>query len=178
MTDRQRPALEGVEVIATLHSTDTRGSSLAIPLSAHLLAGAENTSLLASLNEESGTVRGLHYQSSESPQAKFVWCTRGSAFDVLVDLRRQSSTFGCWMSLRLSPAAGKALWVPPMVAHGYQTLEPHTHINYLLVGARDLEQERTLLWSDEDLAIPWPLKATRISEKDRVGTSWNTIEYY
>jgi len=103
-----------------------------------------------------GVLRGLHYQLA-SPQGKLVRVARGRAYDVAVDLRRSSPRFGRWTGVELSGENRHMLWIPPGFAHGFLALEDETDFLYKCTDFRDAEQERTILWSDPDLAIAWPL---------------------
>lgn len=104
-----------------------------------------------------GVVRGLHYQVTR-PQGKLVQVLRGEIFDVAVDLRRASPTFGRWSGLRLSGDAPRQLWIPPGCAHGFQALSDAAIVAYKLTAAYDVADERALRWDDPALAIDWPLR--------------------
>ncbi len=103
-----------------------------------------------------GVLRGLHYQAVR-PQGKLVRVIAGSAFDVAVDIRRASATFGQWVGVELSAANKRMLWVPPGFAHGFVSLEDGTDFLYKCTDYYAPEHERSLLWSDPALGIPWPL---------------------
>jgi dTDP-4-dehydrorhamnose 3,5-epimerase len=123
-----------------------------------------------SLSRRRGTVRGLHCQIAPSVQGKLVRCIRGAIFDVAVDLRLGSPTFGQHVSAVLSAENGAELWVPGGFLHGFCTLEPDTVVNYKVTAPYDRAAERGLLWNDPALAIPWPVAAEEavLSEKDAV----------
>jgi dTDP-4-dehydrorhamnose 3,5-epimerase len=110
----------------------------------------------------SGTVRGLHFQSPPAAQAKLVWPVRGAIFDVVVDLRVGSPTFGGHVAIELSPDDGQ-IYVPIGFAHGYCTLEAATEVVYKVSAPYAPDQEGGILWNDPELGIPWP-----IAEKDAV----------
>jgi dTDP-4-dehydrorhamnose 3,5-epimerase len=115
-------------------------------------------------------LRGLHYQVRR-PQGKLVMVVAGEIFDVAVDLRRGSPTFRKWASAILSGGAYRALWIPPGFAHGFLVLSEQALVHYKASDYYAPEHERTLLWNDADLAIPWPLEGEPIvSDKDRRGT--------
>lgn len=118
-----------------------------------------------------GVLRGLHYQKPE-PQGKLVRVVSGAVFDVAVDLRRSSPSFGKWFGVELSARNRRMLWVPPGLAHGFLTLEDNTDFVYKCVGYYAAEHEHSLLWNDPAIGIEWPLKGIepKLSEKDRVGT--------
>lgn len=120
-----------------------------------------------SSNTRSGTLRGLHFQAAPSPEAKIVACTRGSVFDVAVDLRTDSPTYGRWAGVELTSENGHAVYVPPGCAHGFQTLEDDTELLYLISEPYDPSLQRGVRWDDPALEIDWPLEPTVISERDR-----------
>lgn len=103
-------------------------------------------------------LRGLHYQLHQ-PQGKLVRVTRGEAFDVAVDVRRSSPTFGQWVAERLSADNRRMLWIPPGFAHGYLALSDQVDLHYKCTDFYDPKSERALLWNDPALAIQWPLPA-------------------
>ncbi len=113
-------------------------------------------------------LRGLHYQVKQ-PQGKLVWTARGEIFDVAVDLRRSSPTFGRWVGFSLSESAGRMAWIPPGFAHGLLVLSPHAEVLYKMTAFYAPEHERALLWNDPDVAIAWPLDGRKpiLSAKDQ-----------
>lgn len=121
-----------------------------------------------SLSGTAGTVRGLHFQIPPAEQGKLVRVVRGAAYDVAVDIRTGSPTFGRFAAAILSERNWSQLWIPPGFAHGFCTLEPNTEVIYKLTGYYSTTHERGLAWDDPVLAIPWPAaKAFLLSEKDR-----------
>jgi dTDP-4-dehydrorhamnose 3,5-epimerase len=120
-----------------------------------------------SFNRTRGTLRGLHYQASPHEQAKLVRCTHGRLHDVIVDLRRESSTYRKWVAEELSAASGRLLYVPAGFAHGFLTLEAGTEIMYLISGPRVARSERGIRWDDPALAIDWPVSPAILSARDR-----------
>lgn len=120
---------------------------------------------------EAGVLRGLHYQVQE-PQGKLVRVTAGRVYDVAVDIRRSSLTFGCWFGAELSAANKRMLWVPPGFAHGFLTLEDGTDFLYKCTAFYRPEHERTIAWDDPAIGIVWPLDGAspKLSAKDRMGT--------
>lgn len=115
-----------------------------------------------------GILRGLHYQL-EKPQGKLVRVTRGEVFDVAVDLRQSSSTFGQWAGATLSEANKQMLWVPPGFAHGFYVTSDEAEFQYKCTDYYNPGDEYCVRWDDSTLAIDWPLvdgKAPRVSEKD------------
>jgi dTDP-4-dehydrorhamnose 3,5-epimerase len=116
-----------------------------------------------------GVLRGLHFQV-EQAQGKLVRAVAGEVFDVAVDLRTGSATFGKWTGARLSAMNHHMIWIPKGFAHGFYTLSESAEIAYKVTDFYAPEHERTLLWCDPDVAIKWPLKAEPIlSDKDRAG---------
>lgn len=101
-------------------------------------------------------LRGLHYQLPPHPQAKLVRCVAGEIFDVAVDLRRHSSTFGCWVAARLSAVNCHQLWIPEGFAHGFLTLSERAEVLYKASEFWHAECERTLRWNDKDVSVEWP----------------------
>ncbi|MCA9267485.1 MAG: dTDP-4-dehydrorhamnose 3,5-epimerase [Planctomycetales bacterium] len=115
-----------------------------------------------------GTLRGLHYQI-EQAQGKLVWVTQGDVFDVVVDLRRSSPTFGQAMSTRLSEENREQLYIPPGFAHGFCVLSETAEFSYKCTDYYSPQHERTLLWNDPALGIDWPIDDPLLSDKDRQG---------
>jgi dTDP-4-dehydrorhamnose 3,5-epimerase len=123
-----------------------------------------------------GVLRGLHFQKDPHGQGKLVRCIQGEIFDVAVDCRQSSPTFGQWVSARLSSDNQQQLWVPVGFAHGFLTLSPQAEVLYKTTDFWDRESERSLLWSDPDLAIAWPQStAPLLAEKDAAAPSWQAL---
>ncbi|MBA3739640.1 MAG: dTDP-4-dehydrorhamnose 3,5-epimerase family protein [Chloroflexi bacterium] len=117
-------------------------------------------------NRAAGTLRGLHIQSAPHQEAKLIWCLRGRVFDVIVDLRPASKTHRLWFSAELGPH-GPLLYVPRGVAHGFQTLEDDSALQYHISAEYEPESASGIRWDDPTLAIPWPIRPpTVISERD------------
>ena len=120
-----------------------------------------------SLSRDVGTLRGLHFQAPPLAQGKLVRCGRGSLFDVAVDIRRGSVTYGQWVGYELSAENGHQLYVPIGFAHGFVTLEPDSEIIYKCSDYYAPETEGALRWNDPDIGIEWLLQVNPIlSEKD------------
>jgi len=120
-----------------------------------------------------GVLRGLHYQLPPHPQGKLVRCVLGEIFDVAVDIRRSSPTFGQWVGAVLSADNKQQLWVPAGFAHGFLTLSEQAEVLYKTTDFWSRECERAIRWDDPALAIAWPLEALagaepQLSEKDAV----------
>ena len=119
-----------------------------------------------SQTEAVGTVRGLHLQAAPHSEAKLVRCLRGRVWDVAVDVRPDSATYGLWHAVELSPGAANALLIPEGCAHGFQVLEPASELLYLHSGAWVPEAETGVRCNDPQLAIRWPLPPTGLSGRD------------
>ena len=127
-----------------------------------------------------GGLRGLHYQVKQ-PQGKLVRVIQGEVFDVAVDLRRSSPTFGRWAGDVLSAGNRKLMWIPPGFAHGFLVLSEFAEFTYRCTDYFAPEHERTLRWDDADIGIDWPLRDGQkplLSEKDKSGVSLKDAETY
>jgi dTDP-4-dehydrorhamnose 3,5-epimerase len=112
-----------------------------------------------------GVVRGLHFQHPH-PQGKLVTAVAGAAYDVVVDVRRGSPTFGRWLAEELSQANGRQLWIPPGFAHGFQALADGTIVSYKCTDVWHPECEQAVLWSDPAFGIPWPVADAFVASRD------------
>lgn len=115
---------------------------------------------------EKGTLRGLHYQVSGG-QAKLVRVTRGRVFDVVVDIRKESPTFGQWVGIELSGENFKQVYIPIGFAHGFCVLSDSAEFLYKCSNYYSPEDERGIIWNDPDIGIDWPIKNPILSEKDQ-----------
>ncbi len=122
-----------------------------------------------SLSEKKGTLRGFHYQLPPSAETKVVRCIRGAVYDVVLDLREDSDTFGAWFGAELSAENRVMMYVPKGCAHGLITLEDSTEVFYLADSFYDPDCERGVRFDDPRFGVEWPLTPTEISAKDR---SW------
>ena len=111
-----------------------------------------------------GVLRGLHYQLAPEPQAKLVRATAGAIFDVAVDIRRGSPTFGAWVGAELTADNRRQLWIPEGFAHGFLTLSDVAEVQYKARGFWNKSCERAIIWNDPDLAIAWPTAQLNGSE--------------
>ncbi|MFC4991198.1 dTDP-4-dehydrorhamnose 3,5-epimerase [Rubritalea tangerina] len=126
---------------------------------------------------EAGVLRGLHYQSPPFAQDKLVRVVRGSIYDVAVDIRKGSATFGKWVGVELSADNWQQLLVPKGFAHGYLTLEPDTEVLYKVTNRYAPECDKGVLWNDAEIGVDWPLKGEPIlSAKDEVQPLLSEIE--
>jgi dTDP-4-dehydrorhamnose 3,5-epimerase len=126
-----------------------------------------------------GVLRGLHYQIKQA-QGKLVRVSRGMVFDVVVDIRMSSPSFGCWFGETLSAKNFRQMWIPPGLAHGFLVLVDDTEFLYKTTDYYAPEHERTIQWDDADLAIDWPLTRIepQLSDKDRSSTAFRNAEYF
>jgi dTDP-4-dehydrorhamnose 3,5-epimerase len=126
-----------------------------------------------------GVLRGLHYQV-QNTQGKLVRVTSGAAYDVIVDLRRSSPSFGKWLGVELSADNKRMLWVPPGFAHGFLSLKDGTDFQYKCTDFYTPEHERSLLWNDPALGIDWPLGdlQPQLSAKDLAGAPLSQAETF
>jgi dTDP-4-dehydrorhamnose 3,5-epimerase len=125
------------------------------------------------LSIRKGTTRGMHYQTEAALEAKLVRCTRGAIFDVVVDLRPASSTYGKWFGTELSAENGRMLYLPEGCGHGYQTLQDDTEMHYMASAYYTPEAARGVRFDDPAFQIQWPLAVAVISEQDR---NWPLVQ--
>jgi len=123
-----------------------------------------------------GVLRGLHYQIEPIPQGKLLRVTSGSIFDVIVDLRKTSKTFGKWAGVKLDNIKKQQLWIPSGFAHGFLTISDFAEVQYKTTNYWSKDHEKTILWNDERINIIWPLEKLMkqkliISNKDMAGKS-------
>ena len=118
-------------------------------------------------NARAGTLRGLHFQRDPHGETKLIRCSRGTAYDVLADVRPGSPTYGRWEAFELREDADVALYAPPGIAHGYQTLRDDTAVHYLISAPYAPDAAAGCRYDSPSLAIPWPLAVTVVSERDR-----------
>ena len=122
-----------------------------------------------------GVLRGLHFQDPPMEQGKLVSVLCGSIFDVMVDLRKSSQTFGKWLNVEISSTDRNILWIPKGFAHGIQVLEDNTVVSYKMTHEYSPEHERGIVWDDPQLNIPWPIANPTVSEKDSNLPKFNNI---
>jgi dTDP-4-dehydrorhamnose 3,5-epimerase len=119
------------------------------------------------LTHQRGMLRGLHFQADPRPEIKLIRCAAGAIFDVLVDVRQASPTYGRWESFELTAANRRQLYVPAGIAHGFQCLTDHCEVFYQMSEVFVPDLARGLRWDDPEVAIPWPLPDPRMSDRDR-----------
>jgi dTDP-4-dehydrorhamnose 3,5-epimerase len=163
-------ALPEVKLIAPKIFRDQRGiffeswnaASFNAAIGADIVFAQDNQS-----TSRRGVIRGFHYQLPPHAQGKLARCVAGEVFDVAVDLRRSSPSFGKWAGVRLSAANRLQLWIPPGFAHGFLALADDTTLLYKASAPYDPAAERAIRWDDPDLAVDWPLAGPPIlSDKD------------
>lgn len=119
-----------------------------------------------------GVLRGLHFQLEPRAQGKLVRVVQGAVFDVAVDIRKGSPTFGQWLGYELNESNHRQMWIPPGLAHGFVTLQDNTIFQYKVTDLWSKEHERCIAWNDPELAIDWHFDGTPlVSEKDAQGLS-------
>ena len=173
--------MDGVLVLRPRAYTDPRGS----------FTETYNRKVLASLgiphefvqdnqshSRHAGTIRGLHLQVEPHAQGKLVRVLRGRVLDVAVDVRRASPTFKQHVVVELRGAEGTQVWIPPGFAHGFCTLEPDTEVLYKVTDYYAPTADRSILWSDPELAIDWPYEPEQVtlSDKDRRAPTFAEFE--
>lgn len=127
---------------------------------------------------QQGVLRGLHYQIRQ-PQGKLVRVVRGAVFDVAVDLRRSSPSFGAWVGVELSEDNQRQLWVPPGFGHGFLVLTPSADFLYKTTDYYAPEHERSILWNDPQIGVRWPLEGSPLlSAKDQAGVGLAEAEVF
>ena len=125
-----------------------------------------------------GVLRGLHYQVSPKAQGKLVRVTQGEVFDVAVDLRRSSPTFGKWVGEILSADNKKQIWVPKGFAHGFLTLSDTSEFLYKTTDFYSVEHERSIIWNDKTIDISWPISNICLSSKDKLADTFINSIYF
>jgi dTDP-4-dehydrorhamnose 3,5-epimerase len=162
-------SLSGAYLIQLEPRTDARGTFARAFCAREFAAQGLRESFVQaniSTNLKAGTVRGLHFQRDPHAEAKLVQCVKGSIYDVVVDMRKESATYLHWTGAELSDANGMMIYVPAGFAHGYQTLLDETDVLYLVSEFYTPESEGGLRHNDPKLAIEWPHAVSEISEKD------------
>jgi len=163
-------ALPGVFLVTPERIADERGFFAQTWAPAEFAASGLNACVAArsvSYNRAAGTLRGMHFQHAPHAEAKLVSAISGAMFDVAVDLRRASPSFGTWVGAELRPDDGTMLYIPEGCAHGFVTLEPHTTVEYLISAGYAPEASDGVRWDDPFFAIRWPRQPTVISARDR-----------
>ncbi len=166
---KQETSIKGLYRIELCAHIDDRGQSVKT-YSAEQFASqnlpTDWTQTLCVSNRHRGTLRGMHWQADPCFETKIVHCQRGRIFDVLVDVRFGSETFGKWCGFELAAESPSALVIPGGLAHGYLTLEAESQVFYQISGQYRPEAQRVLRWDDPTVEIKWPFKPCILSETD------------
>lgn len=128
---------------------------------------------------QKGTLRGLHFQKAPYAQGKLVRVVQGRAWDVAVDIRPNSETYGEWVGVELTGENHKQFWIPEGFAHGFVALDDNTHFLYKTTNHYNKDSEGAIIWNDSDLAIEWPasLEQIQLSDKDKVAASLKDLAF-
>lgn len=174
-------ALPGVLLLSPKMYRDQRGAFLETYNSRAMAEAGLPTAWVQdnfSLSKKN-VLRGIHYQITQ-PQGKLVRVTHGAALDVAVDLRRSSAAFGKHVAVELSAGRGELLWIPPGFGHGFLALTDEVGFAYKVTDYYSPAAERTIVWNDAELAIPWPIETADaiVSEKDRAGARLRDAEVF
>jgi len=140
--------------------------ALGLPVPGHFTQDNQSCS-------KKGVLRGLHFQNAPYAQGKLVRVTQGLAYDVAVDIRPDSATFGMWVGVELTGLNNRQLWIPEGFAHGFVALEENTHFLYKTTGSYNRESEGAIRWDDPDLAINWPGGVETVNAKDEAADSFH-----
>ncbi|HLY45553.1 MAG TPA: dTDP-4-dehydrorhamnose 3,5-epimerase family protein [Stellaceae bacterium] len=157
--------IAGAVIVRTDPTSDERGAFARVFCTREFATAGLNTAWpqwSMSSNDRRGTLRGLHYSVDPAPEIKLVWVARGAAFDVIVDVRRHSPSFRQWFGVELAAGAGRALYIPAGVAHGFQTLVDHTDVIYHISEFYDPHAARGVRWDDPAFAVAWPDAPARV----------------
>lgn len=166
--------ISGVRLVSIKRIEDDRGEFIKIFDPIDDASQDKNiffSSISISRNYNVGTLRGLHFQTPPYSEHKLISCIKGSVFDVFVDLRPNSKTIGNWASFELSETSASSLYLPPGIAHGYQTRALDSTLIYGISPGYVESSTRTLNFADPTLAIEWPLSVEILSDKDKLGIS-------
>lgn len=165
----EKTALDDVMILTPHRFGDTRGWFCETWNAARMQAAGFDLDFVQdnhSLSAEVGTLRGLHYQRPPHAQDKLVSCTRGVIYDVAVDFRVGSNTFGQWVGVELSAENGRQLLVPAGFLHGFVTRAPHTEVQYKCTDVYAPDCDGAVRWDDPDIAINWGISVPVLSAKD------------
>ncbi|WP_152397005.1 dTDP-4-dehydrorhamnose 3,5-epimerase [Paenibacillus guangzhouensis] len=169
MIFRETPFI-GLYLIELEHIEDERGYFARTFCSEEFSMRGLNPDIIQcnlSYNRKRGTIRGMHYQLSPHEEAKLVRCIRGAVYDVVIDLRPASATYGEWYAIELNEQNRKMLYIPEGFAHGFQSLQDDTEVFYQMSRSYAAEAASGIRWNDPSFQITWPLPCTVISIKDQ-----------
>lgn len=163
-------SLKGAYIIEVNKFEDTRGFFGRLWCEDELKNYKLKTNIVqsnVSFSKNKGTLRGMHFQPHPYQETKFVRCTKGAVYDVIIDLRPESQTFKNWFGVELSENNYKMIYVPENFAHGFITLQDNSEVYYLVTQFYNKEAERGVRWNDPTFNIKWPIEMKSISEKDK-----------
>lgn len=175
----QTTSIAGVLLVEPEPSVDHRGFFARIydrAAFAGLGLAVDYAECATSLNLKAGTLRGLHYQAAPHAEAKLIRCTRGRVFDVAVDLREGSHTYGQFVTTELSAQTARMIYIPEGCAHGFQALEDMSELSYSISVPYRPDAARGIRWDDPAFAIPWPLPEPILSDRDRALPTLDTLK--
>lgn len=167
-------SIAGIHIMEAEASVDNRGSFVKLfnsnssPIRPS--SGSFGTLAIAH-NPKKGTLRGLHFQLKPFAEEKLIFCITGRIFDVVVDLRIDSKTFGKWAQIEMNADSKRGIFLPEGLAHGYQTMAENTRVFYALTSEYNKTLAKVLDHADKTLSIPWPFACSEISNKDQKGIS-------
>ena len=171
--------LPGVFLIEPERSEDERGFFARMFCAAEFKKWGMNPQIAQcsiSFNRYKGTLRGMHYQIEPHAETKLVRCTRGTIYDVALDLRRDSPSYKRWFATELSAESRRMLYIPAGCAHGFQTLADDTEVLYQMNTAHSQDAARGIRWNDPALGISWPLPDPILSVRDRSYPSFGDVD--
>lgn len=162
--------IKGVYIITPEPREDSRGYFARIFAREELKRAGVSFSIVhinRSLSKDKGVIRGIHYQRYPKEEDKIIQCLRGKIFDVAIDIRKNSKTYGQWVSQILDTESKKMFLIPKGCAHGFQTLEENTIVEYFVTEYYAPEFEKGIRYNDPNFNINWPIKKATLSEKDK-----------
>ena len=168
--------IKGVYVIELDFKIDERGYFARIFCNEELIKIGIDFNIVQinrSLTRQKGTIRGMHFQKEPKAEDKIIQCLKGAVYDVVVDLRKDSLTYGEWIAVELSEENKKMFFVPKGFAHGFQTLTDNCEMQYFMSEFYSPEQVRGVRWDDPFFNIKWPIENPILSEKDK---NWSLIK--
>jgi dTDP-4-dehydrorhamnose 3,5-epimerase len=172
----KKTKIEGLYLIEPEPKTDERGSFARIFCKDKLAKEGINFDIVQinqSLTKKRGTIRGMHFQKEPKSEGKIVQCLKGKIYDVVIDLRKKSSTYGQWIGEELTEDNKKMIFIPKGFAHGFQTLSDNCEVQYFMSEFYSAEHASGVRWNDPFFNIKWPEKTQIISEKDK---NWPLIK--
>lgn len=166
----EQTEIEGLRIIHPNLQTDERGFFLKYYHSKEFKKNGidfEITQVNQSQTRKKGTIRGIHFQRKPYEEAKIVQCLKGRVYDIVIDLRKNSLTYGKWHAEMLDSTNRKVIFIPKGFAHGFQTIEDNTEVLYLMSSEYSSSHSSGIRWDDPFFKINWPEKPSFIAEKDK-----------